>query len=243
MVIAVDVQESSVRPSGPPATRAEVIARYRQLRAISKRHQDGSLKLVSSSAMLQQARRLGMSDGRRIFLDQLSGGSFELHCDLLVYAAPAGRSRAVDRYARNSSPPAGSDEALVLDAMRNARFGVLVMQRRHPVAGLILTDIFRNEEIWLVDEGLETCLEEGMGYAMRYCTPEQFSMTTGAGVPVSRRSLHDAILAFAPPLARKPMSQAVDDPRFAEAVYRAAVMDGRANNVIYRDPPAEGYAA
>jgi hypothetical protein len=220
-----------------------VITRYRQLRAISKQHQDSSLKLVSGSAMLQQARRLGMSDGRRIFLDQLSAGSFELYCDLLVYATPAGRSRAVDRYARNSPPPAGSDEALVLDAMRDARFTVLVIQRRHPVAGLILTDIFRNEEIWLVDEGLETCFEERRAYAMRYYTPEPFSMTTGAGVPVNRRFLHDAILAFAPQLARRPTSQAIGDPRFAEAVYRAAIMDGRANSVVYRDPPAEGYAA
>jgi hypothetical protein len=217
--------ERDAAQAGPAPARADILSRYRHLRAISKHHSDSILGFVSSSAMLQQARRLGISDGRRLMLNSMS--EFDVLADLLVYAAPAGRSRAIDRYARNQRPPAGSDGALMLDAMRAARFAVLIAGRRHSAAGIMFTDLFRNDEdIWLVDEGIETWIEEGMAYATRYHTPERFSITAGIGIPVHRRFLKDAIEQGAPQLTRKPTSQAIDDPRFAEAVYRAAIREG-----------------
>ena len=102
--------ERSVAMSAPSPTRAEVLARYRHLRAISKQHHSKILDFVSSSTLLQQARRIGISDGRRLILDSMS--EFDLLSDLVVYTAPMGRSRALDRYARNLPPEAGSDEAL-----------------------------------------------------------------------------------------------------------------------------------
>jgi hypothetical protein len=43
----------------------------------------------------------------------------------------------------------------VLEAMRRVRFSIIIFARRHPVAGLIVKDLFRRVELWLVDEGLE----------------------------------------------------------------------------------------
>jgi hypothetical protein len=54
--------------------------------------------------------------------------------DLAIYTAPAGRSRAIDRYARSARFDPGSDEAIMLEAMCKARFAVLSVQHRHPVA-------------------------------------------------------------------------------------------------------------
>jgi hypothetical protein len=242
MVPAADFhRESSIRRPSPLGTRDEVLVRYRQLRAITKHHHDKILSLVSTSAMLQRARRLGLSDGKRLFLDGIS--AFDLVSDLLVYTAPAGRSRALDRFARNSPPVAGSDEALMLDAMRKARFAVLIARSRHPAAGLIFTDLFRHEDIWLVDEGLEASLKIGTAYATRYCTPEKFSMTTGVGMPIYRDLLTEAVEAYAPQLTRKSAGQVTDDPRLAEAIYRKAIEEGVMETVAYVDPPAEGYAA
>jgi hypothetical protein len=167
----------------------------------------------------------------------------DLVYDLLVFTAPHGRSRALDRYARTSPPLPGSEEALMLDAMRKARFAVLTMERRHPTAGIIFTDLFRNEEIWLVDEGLEASLKVGSAYATRYYTPDQFSMTAGVGVPVHRGLLMDAVEAYAPQLLRKSKTQLLDDPRLPEAIYRTAIEEGVMERVAYVNPPAEGYAA
>ena len=222
MVPAVALHEEvGAWPAVPLVARDEVIARYRQLRAISKQHHNKVFDFLSRSTIMQQARRLGIADGKTLILDNMS--ELDLVRDLVVYTAAAGRSRAVDRYARSMPPLAGSDEALTLNAMRKARFAVLIMQRRHPVAGVILLDLFRDEEIWLVDEGLETWMEKGTSYATRYYTPEQFAMTAGVGIPIGRQFLIDAIETFAPHLERKTKDQAIDDPRFAEAIYRAAL--------------------
>jgi hypothetical protein len=50
--------EDDVENEGSPALRKEVLARYRQLREISKRHHDEILKFISSDTLLYNARRL-----------------------------------------------------------------------------------------------------------------------------------------------------------------------------------------
>jgi hypothetical protein len=232
--------ECRAAEAGPAHTRADIIARYRHLRAITKQHHTSTYAFVSSSAVLQQARRLGMSDGRRLMLGSVE--QFDLISDLIVYTALPGRSRALDRYARSMPPPTGSDEALTLDAMRNARFAILEMLRRHPAAGLILRDDARNEEIWLVDLGYETWMEEGMLIATRYYTPRPFSMAAGPSIPLSAPLIEQTVESV-PQLLRKKPAQLCDDPRFAEALYRTAIEDGVMERVRYVDPPAEGYAA
>jgi hypothetical protein len=61
--------------------------------------------------------------------------------------------------------------------MRAARFSILVVKRRHEVAGLIVTDLFRRTEAWPVDLGLESSIPEGSMMATRLFTAEGFSMT------------------------------------------------------------------
>jgi len=54
--------------------------------------------------------------------------------DLLIHTAPKDRSRAIDRYARAARLAPETDEALVLEAMRRARFSIISSVRRHTVA-------------------------------------------------------------------------------------------------------------
>jgi len=241
MVPAVALRkESNFEPIGPLPSRGEVLARYRSLREISKVHHARVLDFLSPSLVMQHARRLGLTDGKRLVLGSLD--ELTLAFDLAIHTAPVGRSRAIDRYARNAPPPPGADEALVLDAMRNARFSVLSVEGRHQAAGLVLTDVFRDEEVWLVDEGLEISLPKRTLFATRYFTPDGFSMTAGAGMPVNPVFLADAFES-APQLMRKPLMQAIGDPRFAEAIYRAAIADGMTERITYQDPPGADDAA
>ena len=106
-----------------PANTGEVLARYRQLREISKRHHHEILKHISHDTILHQARRLGLARGRTVILDDMEEMDFVF--DLAIHTAPPGRSRAIDRYARSARLAAPSDEALVLEAMRAARFSIL----------------------------------------------------------------------------------------------------------------------
>jgi hypothetical protein len=241
MVAAVALRkENTVEPQAPSPSRGEVLARYRHLREISKRHHSQIVKLLSRDVILQHARRLGLSHGNTLVLDTMD--ELTLAFDLAIHTAPAGRSRAIDRYARSARVAPGSDEALMLEAMRNARFAVVLVQRRHPSAGLIVTDLSRKVELWLVDEGLEISLPVGATFATRYFALDRFVMTAGVGMPVDRDLLATAVES-APQLLNKSHAEAIEDRRFAEAIYRAAIADGIMEGVAYQDPAGTGDAA
>ncbi len=203
MVAAVGLQnENTPEQQALPPSRGEVLARYRLLRDIGKRHHSEAMKHLSKEAILHHARRLGLAFGKTLILDNME--ELTLAFDLAIYTAPAGRSRAIDRYARSAQFAPGSDEAIMLEAMRNARFAVILVQRRHPSAGLIVTDVFRNIEIWLVDEGLEMSLPVGTAYATRYYAPDRFVVTAGVGMPVDIELLTSAVEIGAATAAQVP---------------------------------------
>ena len=79
-------------------SRTEVLARYRHLREISKRHHSAALKFLSKDAVMSQARRLGLTQGKTLVLDSMD--DLNLAFDLAIHTAPKDRSRAIDRYAR-----------------------------------------------------------------------------------------------------------------------------------------------
>jgi hypothetical protein len=226
-------KENTVEPQTPLPSRGEVLARCCQLREISKRHNSDAMKFLSQDAILHHARRLGLARGKTFILDTMD--VLTLAVDLAIHTAPNGRSRAIDRYARSARFAPGSDQALMLEAVRDARFAIIMVERRHPSAGLIVTDLYRNIELWLVDEGLEISLPAGATYATRYYSPGHFVMTAGVGMPVDRGLVFGAAESV-PQLLRKPAVEAIDDRRFAEAVYRAAIAHGIMAAVAYRDP-------
>jgi hypothetical protein len=93
-VAVVPREDNAFANDNPPPARNAVLARYRQLREISKRHHHDILKLISGDAMLQQARRLGLAQGRTLILDDMEEMSYVF--DLAIYTAPPRRSRAID---------------------------------------------------------------------------------------------------------------------------------------------------
>ena len=236
MAAAVALREKTPSRAAAAASRDEVLARYRRLRDISKRHHSKAMDFLSRDALLHQARRLGLTVGKMLVLDSLD--VMTLAFDLAIHTAPTDRSRAIDRNARSARLAPDSDEALVLEAMLRARFSIVRVVRRHDAAGLILSDMFRRTELWLVDEGLESSVAEGSVLATRFYTPDGFSMTTGVLVPIDLGLMEDA-LAEVPLLLRKRPEEVPGDRRFAEAIYRVAIASGIMEQVAYRDPLGE----
>jgi hypothetical protein len=229
---AVLKQDNTVAGPAAPLSRAEILTRYRHFREISKRHHSTALKFLATDAVISQARRIGLAQGKTLMLDSMD--DLTLVFDLLIHTGPKDRSRAIDRYARAARLAPETDEALVLEAMRSARFSVISSVRRHAVAGLIVKDLFRGSECWLVDEGLESSLPEQAVLATRIFTPESFAMTAGVLVPLDIDLIEYAI-ADTPQLLRKRQEEAINDRRFAEAIYRAAVVSGIMEQVTYKE--------
>jgi hypothetical protein len=214
-------------------TRNEVLDRYRHLRAISTEHHNAALKFLARFTILEHARRLGLAEGKALFVQ--NEAELTLVFDLAIYTARAGRSRAIDRYAQAAQLLEGSDEALMLKAMRRARFSVWQVRGRHETAGLIVSDLLRKVDAWLVDERLEATAPDGMAFAARLCDPDSFAMTAGVVVPVDRE-LFDEILTDSLNLGALQHTQPArlaDDPRFATAIYRAAIDQGVMDQVVF----------
>jgi hypothetical protein len=219
-------------------SRDEILTRYRHLRAISVRHHNGTLEFLSKSALLEHARHLGLTVGKTLVAESMD--ELTLAIDLAVYTTRPGHSRAIDRYARATQLQPDSDEFVVLKAMRQARFSVWRVERRHEVAGLIVQDLLRQGEAWLADEALEQSALEGMSIAMRLCTPDVFAMTSGIIVPVDREVMAE-VLDEVLPRVRSTPDQVANDRRFAAAIYRVAVAQGLIEQIGFEETqPSDG---
>ena len=235
--MAFAVRERELIDNNELPSRSQVLARYRQLREISKRHHHEILKLLPADALLHQARRLRLAHGKSFLLEHMD----ELYyaADLAIYTAPAGRMRVIDRYARSARFAAGSDEAVVLTAMQGSCFSILAVERHQEAAGLVATDLVRGTEVWLVDMGLESSLEKGVMIATRLYTADRFSMTAGINVLLDFDLLEDILAELPRRLREGEPRSALDDRRFAEATYRVALADGIMDRIRYQDLPPD----
>lgn len=219
-------------------SRDEILTRYRHLRAISVRHHNRALEFLSKSALLEHARHLGLTVGKTLVAESMD--ELTLALDPAIYTARPGHSRAIDRYARAAPLQPGSDELVVLEAMRQARFSVWRVERRHEVAGLIVQDLLRQGEAWLVDEALEQSAPEGMTMATRLGTPDVFAMTSGIIVPVDREVMAEVLDEVLPRVRGTP-DQVANDRRFATAIYRIAVAQGLMERIGFEETqPSDG---
>jgi hypothetical protein len=128
--------------------------------------------------------------------------------DLAIYLARSGRSHPLDRYARAAGFAPGSDEAIVLEAMRHARFSLWRIERHHETTGLILRDLLR-EEIWLIDEAMAKSARPGGEMAARLVQPDRFAMTARVIVPINpvlmtRPELMEEVFIRAPQKRQSP---------------------------------------
>jgi hypothetical protein len=210
--------------------RDDVLRRYRHLRAIGTDHHSAALKFLARPAFEEHARRLGLMMGRTLIANNEE--EMALVFDLAIYTAKEGRSRAIDRYAKVAQPPRDSDERSMLDAMCHAQFSIWRVARLHDTCGLVVNDVLRQAEAWLVDEGLELSGASGMCFAGRLCDADLFAITSGVVVPVDLPMLEN-VLTDVRACRHADPERIGDDPRFAAAIYRAALDAGVMDDVVF----------
>jgi hypothetical protein len=90
---------------------------------------------------------------------------------------------AVERYLAESPPPPGSDQLVLLEALRRARFALLLVDAVEAGVGVQVRDLLLDDQFFLVDLGLSRSAPVGMILAARVMAPEGIAMTTGAALP------------------------------------------------------------
>ena len=227
------VRQFDISASHPVArSRAEIISRYRRLRAISKTHANGAIQYMARDVFRDQARRLGIVHGKTFVLNTMDELDFAY--DLTLHGRQGTRKRPLDRYAAAQCFHPESDEARVLQAMLGARFVLIRVERLHAEAGLIVTDLARDQEFWLLDEGMEKTAPLGWKAATRVYAPEDFFMAAGVFLPLDGDFLADA-LACRPHLLSMDTEEGINDRRFAEALYREAIRSGVTERIRFQD--------
>jgi hypothetical protein len=199
--------------------------------------QSAALRLVSRSAFLGHARRIGLSDGKVLTTD--NDAELTLACDLAVYTAPAGRTRAIDRCVRSRVVSDDPDEALLLEGLSASRFSVFRAVGPRKPAGIRLEDLMRGGEVWLLDEGLQQSAVRGAVLAMRVAPIAGFVVTCGAVIPfdpAAEETLAGILSDGDDAAAARAML--ADDRRFAIAIHGLAVELGLMRAVVYlREAP------
>ena len=92
--------------------------------------------------------------------------------------------------------------------------------------------MLRDAQAWLIDEQLEASAPEGTALAGRLSSPEDFAITCGVIVPVDRDLIEEVTLDTLAWRRGHP-EHVAQDPRFAIAVYRAAIDNGTMGGIAY----------
>lgn len=152
-------------------------------------------------------------------LTQVSEYELAFAFDVGTYTAPPGRSRAIDRVARRYAG-LRTEAALVLNALTRSWFSVFRVVGQHPDGGLLLEDLLRGGEAWVVDEVLAEHSTTGGVLATRLGRVRGFAMTCGVVAVLDetwaaklREVVRDGGLA----------EDLANDIRFMEAIWRHAL--------------------
>lgn len=207
--------------------RAEVLTRYRGLRELSRNHGNAMISGLPKKTLLYWGGRIGLARGKAFVAASIE--EMTLVVDLALYSTRPGRISHVERYGKTLELATGSEDDLTLDAMCRSRFSLFLVKRRHLAAGLILEDLLRQEEIWLMDEGFEQTIPDSAIFASRLTRPDAFHMTTGAPIPMTLDALED--IAAVLPSLDAPLADGAN-VRFIETVYRTAVTHGLMDAVV-----------
>ncbi len=218
--------------TSPSVSREKILRRYRRWRQLRTDIQSAALKNIALSVFLKGAKRIGIADGNTLIAN--SESEMMLAYDLALYSTGAGKTRAIDRYARSRPQTSDPDETLILEALRTARFSWFRVIEKPELAGMPLKDLMRGRELWLLDEGVEQTFKPGEFLATRVATVERYVITCGAVVPFDQQMAADVEIFLA--IEGDPATYAAlaDNWRFAEHVYRMAVKRNLMSRVTYQ---------
>jgi hypothetical protein len=125
---------------------------YRRCGRLRMRFQTMAAQSLPPAKLVEHCKALGLPVDRELY--QADEGELAYALDLAVYAAPPGRSRAIDRIAKQYAGREGEESALVLNALSRSWLSLFRVLGPHPEAGLLLEDLVLGGEVWVLDEAL-----------------------------------------------------------------------------------------
>lgn len=182
----------------------EIWAFHRRCGALRLRFQTMAAQSLPPAKLREHCKALGLPVEEELY--QTHDGELAFAMDLAVYTAPPGRSRAIDRVAKQYGGRAGEESALVLNALSRAWLSLFRVLGPHPEAGLLLEDLVLGGEVWVVDEALAAHAQPGAVLGIRLGRVCGFAITCGV------------VAVLDPAMANEVQREVGDDRDLAEAL-------------------------
>ena len=217
----------------------EVLRTYRRLRNVLTDMNKGFVRRLPKNSLMECAKKLGLAKGKVMVFNNPDETSV-----LFDYCLHNSRTRGktlMESYAEETPPPPGSDEMTLLRALIDSFFSVFQVRQVDKGRGVLLHDIFKEDEVFLMDIGLGDTGVEKMVVAGRLLPLADFHMSTGALVPFWHEPVLEAVgpimdkwLLHHPDMGRTKLSPALE-ANFSAQLIRAALRAGAIRAISYLD--------
>jgi hypothetical protein len=225
-------------PKLPAQARAHV-NRYLELRQKSKALHNAIVSTLDKKLLLDAARELGMLRRKQIVFECES--ETDIFMDHCIYDHLRAGRTPIDLYFDQNPPAAGSDEALLAEAMKSAQFSLLTIEAVEPGIGAHVRTPPPVSRFFLTDIALSKTMVPGEMLIARYIDVEGIVMSSGASIPLDEFSgLQVMMIMMQESMSAseigKELSARAFGSKFNTAVLRACLQTGASEFVGYRDP-------
>ncbi len=159
--------------------------------------------------------------------------------DFCIYNVYRDGRNAVQRYLETSPPRAGSDEATILSAMRNAYYTILQVTAVERGVGVTVLDTLRGDVHFLADVGFGNTAQKDMLVAGRVLRFEGFLTTGGASLPITGASgnrVADVLERWGKRTTSLSSLTPDQEADLAASVIRACLETGASSHIEYAAP-------
>ena len=217
----------------------EVLRTYRRLRNVLTDMNKEFVRQLPKKSLMECAKKLGLAKGKVMVFNNPDETSVLF--DYFLYNSRTRGKTAMEHYAAQTPPPPGSDEMTVLRASIDSFFSVFQVRQVYKGRGVLLYDIFKEDEVFLMDIGLGDTGVVKMALAGRILPLADFHMSTGALLPLWAELVLEAVgpimdkwLLQHPDMGRTKLSPALD-ANFSAQLIRAALRAGAIGAINYLD--------
>jgi hypothetical protein len=219
-------------PTSFSPTREDV-ERYRRFRALSTELNSRIVKTIPRQTYEEVGDAIGIRHNGVLVFDSEDMTGVLMDCCIHDWFEDG--KNLVQRYAETHPAKPETDESYLLNAYTRAKYRVILTQSSVPGAGVHCRDVLNNEDLFLMDLAMSRSLgsgdaARGTALATRTIPMGEYSMTTGAFLPIISKDVFQSLITR----AGSWKSELLKGPGgVALSIVRACLAAGAADRVGY----------
>lgn len=181
MGVSMSMIESEVKQQKPTQ---ELLDLYRIRRKNSMDIVHRFIKTIPKGVIQQAAKQLGLYYKKSIAVE--TEQALDVLFNHIIFHHLYNERKLIERCARETiiTKKIPEEKLELLHTLQKASYGVLSVLETLPFGGVYVEDCLNDKTFLLMDEGLSFSAQKGLIIATSYLTFPEFTMTTGAALPI-----------------------------------------------------------